>query len=196
MTSRRIPPVSPSAFPRPGSPRHPPHQSPISASILRTVSHMAQTSRDSVTFFCIAARGIRINKKLNWISPHNRVAARPCCQAHDYKTAKDVVFYTEYRTQHEASQTHSSLLYLDNIFLHSIHMLYDPYTPIITSPPRTSKMSSSNGPTSAAQTVADEAFEREKAAIVSYEEGWDRWDGPVWPVGYVQCRMREFCPHS
>ena len=42
-----------------------------------------------------------------------------------------------------------------------------------------------------AQTAADEAFEREKAAIVSYEDGWDRWDGPVWPVGYVQCRMRE-----
>ena len=25
------------------------------------------------------------------------------------------------------------------------------------------------------------AFEAEKAAITSYEDGWDRWDGPVWP---------------
>ena len=40
-------------------------------------------------------------------------------------------------------------------------------------------------------TAAEEAFEREKAAITSYEEGWDRWDGPIWPVGYVQCRMRK-----
>lgn len=42
------------------------------------------------------------------------------------------------------------------------------------------------------QTAAEEAFEREKAAITSYEEGWDRWDGPIWPVGYVQCRMRKY----
>jgi hypothetical protein len=39
-------------------------------------------------------------------------------------------------------------------------------------------------------TPAEQDFEREKAAITSYEEGWDRWDGPVWPVGYVQCRMQ------
>lgn len=26
-----------------------------------------------------------------------------------------------------------------------------------------------------------EQYEKEKAAITSYEEGWDRWDGPVWP---------------
>jgi hypothetical protein len=26
-----------------------------------------------------------------------------------------------------------------------------------------------------------EAYEREKAAITSYEDGWDAWDGPVWP---------------
>lgn len=39
--------------------------------------------------------------------------------------------------------------------------------------------------------TAEEAFEREKAAIKSYEEGWDRWDGPIWPIGYVQCRMRK-----
>ncbi|KAF2084590.1 hypothetical protein K490DRAFT_59556 [Saccharata proteae CBS 121410] len=25
------------------------------------------------------------------------------------------------------------------------------------------------------------AFEAEKAAITSYEENWDSWDGPVWP---------------
>ncbi|KAF4305371.1 hypothetical protein GTA08_BOTSDO06531 [Botryosphaeria dothidea] len=25
------------------------------------------------------------------------------------------------------------------------------------------------------------AWEAEKAAIVSYEDGWDRWDGPIWP---------------
>jgi hypothetical protein len=42
-------------------------------------------------------------------------------------------------------------------------------------------------------TTAEEAFEREKAAITSYEEGWDRWDGPVWPIGTVQCALRE-CP--
>lgn len=24
-------------------------------------------------------------------------------------------------------------------------------------------------------------FEREKASITSYEEGWDEWDGPIWP---------------
>ena len=42
-----------------------------------------------------------------------------------------------------------------------------------------------------AMTAADLAFEREKAAISSYEEGWDRWDGPIYPIGYVQCRMRK-----
>lgn len=26
-----------------------------------------------------------------------------------------------------------------------------------------------------------EQYEKEKAAITSYEEGWDRWDGPIWP---------------
>lgn len=25
------------------------------------------------------------------------------------------------------------------------------------------------------------AYEMEKASIKGYEEGWDRWDGPVWP---------------
>jgi len=43
-----------------------------------------------------------------------------------------------------------------------------------------------------AKTAAERAFEREKAAITSYEEGWDRWDGPIYPIGYVQCRMRKF----
>jgi hypothetical protein len=45
-------------------------------------------------------------------------------------------------------------------------------------------------------TAADLAFEREKAAITSYEEGWDRWDGPIYPVGHVQCRMRKSFPFS
>ncbi|KAF2006607.1 hypothetical protein P154DRAFT_559129 [Amniculicola lignicola CBS 123094] len=36
-----------------------------------------------------------------------------------------------------------------------------------------------------------EEFEREKAAITSYEEGWDSWDGPVWPIGTVQCDLQE-----
>ncbi|CAN9295623.1 hypothetical protein CUC08_Gglean004271 [Alternaria sp. MG1] len=38
-------------------------------------------------------------------------------------------------------------------------------------------------------TAAELAFELEKAAITSYEEGWDRWDGPIYPIGYIQCRM-------
>jgi hypothetical protein len=40
---------------------------------------------------------------------------------------------------------------------------YDPYTARITS------------------TSTSEAFEHEKAAIKSYEDGWDEWDGPIWP---------------
>ena len=47
-----------------------------------------------------------------------------------------------------------------------------------------------------ATTAADLAFEREKAAITSYEEGWDRWDGPIYPIGYVQCRMRKSSSYS
>ncbi|OCL10232.1 hypothetical protein AOQ84DRAFT_375096 [Glonium stellatum] len=27
----------------------------------------------------------------------------------------------------------------------------------------------------------DDLFEKEKAAIKSYEDGWDDWDGPIWP---------------
>ena len=73
-------------------------------------------------------------------------------------------------------------------------MLFDPYTPAAffsfsTSPVLASQMSEPLG--AAAKTAAEEAFEREKAAITCYEEGWDRWDGPIWPIGYVQCRMRE-----
>jgi hypothetical protein len=40
------------------------------------------------------------------------------------------------------------------------------------------------------QAAETEAFERELAALTAYEDGWDRWDGPVWPVGYEQCRLR------
>ena len=47
-----------------------------------------------------------------------------------------------------------------------------------------------------ATTAADLAFEREKAAISSYEEGWDRWDGPIYPIGYAQCRMRRLPSYS
>ncbi|KAF2500332.1 hypothetical protein BU16DRAFT_244039 [Lophium mytilinum] len=25
------------------------------------------------------------------------------------------------------------------------------------------------------------AFEKEKASIKAYEDGWDEWDGPIWP---------------
>lgn len=35
------------------------------------------------------------------------------------------------------------------------------------------------------------AFELEKAALTSYEEGWDDFDGPVWPIGTNQCELRE-----
>jgi hypothetical protein len=52
-----------------------------------------------------------------------------------------------------------------------------------------------HAPLSAAAKAAEQrAFELEKAAVTSYEEGWDRWDGPIYPVGYVQCRMRKFSP--
>ena len=51
-----------------------------------------------------------------------------------------------------------------------------------------------SNPQLTATTAAELAFEREKAAITSYEEGWDRWDGPIYPIGYVQCRMRKSFP--
>jgi hypothetical protein len=45
-------------------------------------------------------------------------------------------------------------------------------------------------------TAADLAFEREKAAITSYEEGWDRWDGPIYPVGHVHVGCVSLFPFS
>lgn len=72
-------------------------------------------------------------------------------------------------------------------------MHYDPYTAALTR--SSSLLNMSTQAKIVAMTAAEEAFEREKAAITSYEEGWDRWDGPVWPIGYVQCRMRRsFAP--
>lgn len=41
---------------------------------------------------------------------------------------------------------------------------FDPYTAQLESDPSDSA-----------------AFEREKASIISYEDGWDEWDGPIWP---------------
>ncbi|RDI78480.1 hypothetical protein Vi05172_g11545 [Venturia inaequalis] len=36
------------------------------------------------------------------------------------------------------------------------------------------------------------AYEMEKASIKGYEEGWDRWDGPVWPYrGAVEMGVEE-----
>lgn len=41
------------------------------------------------------------------------------------------------------------------------------------------------------QLSAEEiAFKAEHDAITSYEEGWDNWDGPQWPIGTVQCSIR------
>lgn len=69
-------------------------------------------------------------------------------------------------------------------------MLYDPYSYF---PLSTSNMSTPLA-TPSLLTADEAAFELEKASITSYEQGWDRWDGPVWPVGYVQCSMRELSP--
>ncbi|KAF2796116.1 hypothetical protein K505DRAFT_3305 [Melanomma pulvis-pyrius CBS 109.77] len=41
------------------------------------------------------------------------------------------------------------------------------------------------------RTPAEEAFELEKSHITSYEENWDRWDGPIWPLGTIQCSLRK-----
>jgi len=30
-------------------------------------------------------------------------------------------------------------------------------------------------------SIAKAAYEMEKASIKSYEDGWDDWDGPIWP---------------
>lgn len=41
------------------------------------------------------------------------------------------------------------------------------------------------------QLTAEEiAFKAEHDAITSYEEGWDNWDGPQWPIGTIQCSIR------
>ncbi|KAJ4310386.1 hypothetical protein N0V94_008471 [Neodidymelliopsis sp. IMI 364377] len=41
------------------------------------------------------------------------------------------------------------------------------------------------------QLTAEEiAFKAEHDAITSYEEGWDNWDGPQWPIGTVQCSIQ------
>lgn len=43
------------------------------------------------------------------------------------------------------------------------------------------------------QLTAEEiAFKAEHDAITSYEEGWDNWDGPQWPIGTIQCSIRTF----
>ncbi|CAN9153355.1 unnamed protein product [Alternaria alternata] len=34
------------------------------------------------------------------------------------------------------------------------------------------------------------AFKAEHDAITSYEEGWDDWDGPQWPIGTIQCSIQ------
>jgi hypothetical protein len=52
----------------------------------------------------------------------------------------------------------------------------------------------SSTPSKSLQAAETEAFERELAALTAYEDGWDRWDGPVWPVGYEQCRLRTSRP--
>ncbi|EUC46681.1 hypothetical protein COCMIDRAFT_35676 [Bipolaris oryzae ATCC 44560] len=66
-------------------------------------------------------------------------------------------------------------------------MLYNPY-PCLSSPSPTTMSTPLATPT--LLTAEEAAFEMEKAAITSYEQGWDGWDGPVWPVGYVQCSMQ------
>ncbi|MBO1765081.1 hypothetical protein JQN64_28330, partial [Escherichia coli] len=90
-------------------------------------------------------------------------------------------------------QSTTRLTNIQIVFHHSIYMLYDPYAPVFSTPtiiPTTTRKMSEPISPAAAKAAADEAFEREKAAIISYEDGWDRWDGPVWPIGYVQCRMQ------
>lgn len=70
-------------------------------------------------------------------------------------------------------------------------MLYDPYYSYLSLSATTM---STPLVTPTLLTAEDAAFELEKASITSYEQGWDRWDGPVWPVGYVQCSMRKLPP--
>jgi hypothetical protein len=66
---------------------------------------------------------------------------------------------------------------------------YDPYPFLSTTTAITMPVSA---PLIHPTTVQEAAFEREKAEITSYEQGWDRWDGPIWPIGYIQCRMRKY----
>lgn len=39
-------------------------------------------------------------------------------------------------------------------------------------------------------TAEELAFKAEHDAITSYEEDWDGWDGPQWPIGTIQCSIR------
>lgn len=52
---------------------------------------------------------------------------------------------------------------------------YDPYTAQIISSP----------------TQDQEEFEREKAAIHAYEDGWDEWDGPIYPWRQPQVKFHD-----
>jgi hypothetical protein len=63
---------------------------------------------------------------------------------------------------------------------------YDPYTA-----QQLLEMSTS----STSKNLSAEAnFELEKSKINSYEEGWDRWDGPMWPKDTIQCELRKYIP--
>jgi hypothetical protein len=61
---------------------------------------------------------------------------------------------------------------------------------MVSSNPYNSTTMSASAPSKSVQATETEAFERELAALTAYEDGWDRWDGPIWPVGYEQCRLR------
>jgi hypothetical protein len=61
---------------------------------------------------------------------------------------------------------------------------------MVSSHPYNSTIMSASAPSKSVQATETEAFERELAALTAYEDGWDRWDGPIWPVGYEQCRLR------
>jgi hypothetical protein len=86
-------------------------------------------------------------------------------------------------------------------FLPSVNPSIHPSTLQTFIPPTTTNHTS---PTMSAQTTipkiqltAEEiAFKAEHDAITSYEEGWDNWDGPQWPIGTVQCSIRTITPIS
>jgi hypothetical protein len=61
---------------------------------------------------------------------------------------------------------------------------------MVSSNPYKSTTMPASAPSKSVQATETEAFERELAALTAYEDGWDRWDGPIWPVGYEQCRLR------